>query len=157
MPALHTHLGAGVALLDDAISGPAGVPSPDAVRPDVAAEMALATREFTRVVGVATQLAVVRGAHLVGGETSLAEARGMLAFTLRTVLAATLVGDDRIVTDHVGWAESVLAGRSRPISLVADVLGQGESSIRLLSESMGDRAFMHPVNVTILGLLLGKA
>ena len=44
----------------------------------------------------------------------------MLTFTLRTVLAATLVGDDRIVTDHVGWAESVLAGRSRPASLVAD-------------------------------------
>jgi len=113
-------VGAGVDLLDDAISGPAGVPRPDVVRPDVAAEMALATGEFTRVVGAATQLAVVRGAHLVGGETSLAQARGMLAFTLRTVLAATLVADRRIVTEHVGWAESVLAGRSRPISLVAD-------------------------------------
>ena len=111
---------AGTALLDDAISGPAGVPRPDAVGRDVAAEMALATREFTRVVGAATQLAVVRGAHLVGGESSVAEARGMLAFTMRTVLAATLVGDGRIVTDHVGWAESVLAGRSRPISLVAE-------------------------------------
>jgi len=44
----------------------------------------------------------------------------MLTFTLRTVLAATLVGDDRIVTEHVGWAESVLAARSRPISLVAE-------------------------------------
>jgi len=113
-------LGAGIALLDEAMSGPAGVPRPDAVRPDVAAEMALATREFTRVVGAATQLAVLRGAHLVGGESSVAEARGMLAFTLRTVLAATLAGDGRIVTDHVGWAESVLAGRSRPISLVAE-------------------------------------
>ncbi len=40
--------------------------------------------------------------------------------------------------------------------IVADVLLQGESSIRLLSESMGDRACMHPVNVTILSLLLGK-
>ena len=113
-------LDTGVALLDDAIFGPAGVPRPDAVRRDVAAEIDLATREFTRVVGAATQLAVVRGAHLVGGETSVAEARGMLAFTLRTVLAATLVGDGRIVTDHVGWAESVLVGRSRPINLVAD-------------------------------------
>ena len=113
-------MGTGVALLDDAILGPAGVPRPDAVKPDVAAEMVLATREFTRVVGAATQLAVVRGAHLVDGESSVPEARGMLAFTLRTVLAATLVGDGRIVTDHVTWAESVLAGRSRPISLVAD-------------------------------------
>ena len=41
--------------------------------------------------------------------------------------------------------------------IVADVLLQGESSIRLLSENMGDRASMHPVNVTVLCLLLGKA
>jgi methanogenic corrinoid protein MtbC1 len=111
---------AGMALLDKAISGPAGVPRPDAVQADVAAEIALATREFPRVVGAATQLAVVRGAHIVGGETSVGEVRGMLGFTLRTVIAATLVGDDRIVTDHVGWAESVLTGRSRPIGLVAE-------------------------------------
>jgi hypothetical protein len=90
------------------------------VQPDVAAEIALATRESSRVVGAATQLAVARGAHLVGGETVLGEARGMLTFTLRTVIAATLVGDDRIVTDHVAWAESVLAGRSWPIGLVSE-------------------------------------
>ena len=110
----------GVALLDDALAGPAGAPRPDAVPAAVAAEIALAVRESHRVVGAATQLAAVRGAHLVGGEASLGEARGMLAFTLRTVLAATLVGDDRIMTDHVTWAEATLAGRSRPISLVAE-------------------------------------
>jgi MerR family transcriptional regulator, light-induced transcriptional regulator len=113
---MHT----GITLLDDALSGPAGLPRPDAVRPDVAAEIALATRELPRVAGAATQLASARGGHVVEGDTSLAEARGMLTFTLRTVIAATLVGDDRIVTDHVGWAESVLAGRSRPIGLVAE-------------------------------------
>ncbi|MGB7980969.1 MAG: hypothetical protein WCF36_09285 [Candidatus Nanopelagicales bacterium] len=111
---------AGVALLQDAISGPTGVPRPDAVRPDVAAEIALATREFARVVGAATQLAVVRGPHLVGHETSWAQAREMLAFTLRAVLAATLVADGRIVTERIGWAQSVLAARSKPVSLVAD-------------------------------------
>ncbi|MCB2028517.1 MAG: DUF3391 domain-containing protein [Rhodoferax sp.] len=42
-------------------------------------------------------------------------------------------------------------------SLVSDMLGQSESSIRLLSETTGDRAWMHPVNVTVLSLLLGKA
>lgn len=41
--------------------------------------------------------------------------------------------------------------------LVGTMLGQSESSIRLLSESSGDRAWMHPVNVTVLSLLLGKA
>lgn len=113
-------LGAGVALIDGAISDPTGSPRPDAVRPDVAAEVTLAARELPRVVGAATQLAAVRGAHLIGGATSLDEARAMLTFTLQTVLAATLVGDGRIVSDHVAWAESLLAARSRPISLVAD-------------------------------------
>lgn len=40
--------------------------------------------------------------------------------------------------------------------LVDDMMGQGESSIRLLSEGMGDKSAMHPVNVTIISLLLGK-
>ena len=34
---------------------------------------------------------------------------------------------------------------------------EGESAIRLLSEGMGDQASMHPVNVTVMSLLLGKA
>jgi HD-GYP domain-containing protein (c-di-GMP phosphodiesterase class II) len=40
---------------------------------------------------------------------------------------------------------------------VDEMLVEGESAIRLLSEGMGDRASMHPVNVTIISLLLGKA
>lgn len=42
-------------------------------------------------------------------------------------------------------------------ALVGEMLGQSESSIRLLSETSGDRSWMHPVNVTVLSLLLGKA
>lgn len=42
-------------------------------------------------------------------------------------------------------------------ALVDEVLGAGESSIRLLSEGMGDQTGMHPVNVTVLSLLLGRA
>lgn len=42
-------------------------------------------------------------------------------------------------------------------SFVGELLGEGESAIRLLSEGMGDKASMHPVNVTIVSLLLGKA
>lgn len=42
-------------------------------------------------------------------------------------------------------------------SLVGEMLAQSESSIRLLSEASGERAWMHPVNVTVLSLLLGKA
>lgn len=40
---------------------------------------------------------------------------------------------------------------------VDDMLADGESSIRLLTETAGDKSAMHPVNVTIVSLLLGKA
>ena len=40
---------------------------------------------------------------------------------------------------------------------VGELLAEGESSIRLLSEGMGDRATMHPINVMVLALLLGKS
>ena len=53
--------------------------------------------------------------------------------------------------------ESASACKALVDNLVGEMLGQSESSIRLLSESTGDRAWMHPVNVTILSLLLGKA
>jgi HD-GYP domain-containing protein (c-di-GMP phosphodiesterase class II) len=40
---------------------------------------------------------------------------------------------------------------------VDEMLTEGESAIRLLSEGAGDKSSMHPVNVTIVSLLLGKA
>jgi HD-GYP domain-containing protein (c-di-GMP phosphodiesterase class II) len=42
-------------------------------------------------------------------------------------------------------------------AFIGEMLGEGESAIRLLSEGMGDKASMHPVNVTIISLLLGKS
>ncbi len=39
---------------------------------------------------------------------------------------------------------------------VSEMLGAGESAIRLLSDSLGDKLSLHPVNTTILSLLLGK-
>jgi HD-GYP domain-containing protein (c-di-GMP phosphodiesterase class II) len=41
--------------------------------------------------------------------------------------------------------------------IVGEMLSEGESAIRLLSEAAGDKSSMHPVNVTIVSLLLGKA
>lgn len=41
--------------------------------------------------------------------------------------------------------------------LVDQMVLEGESAIRLLSEGMGDQASMHSVNVTVMSLLLGKA
>lgn len=41
--------------------------------------------------------------------------------------------------------------------MVDQLMSEGESMIHLLSDGSGDRAGLHPVNVTVLGLLLGKA
>lgn len=40
---------------------------------------------------------------------------------------------------------------------VGDMLEDGELAIRLLSEGTGDKSSMHPVNVTVLSLLLGRS
>jgi HD-GYP domain-containing protein (c-di-GMP phosphodiesterase class II) len=40
---------------------------------------------------------------------------------------------------------------------VGELLGEGEIAIRLLSETAGDKAAMHPVNVMVVSLLLGKS
>jgi putative nucleotidyltransferase with HDIG domain len=42
-------------------------------------------------------------------------------------------------------------------TLVDKMLGEGELCIRLLSESAGDRAAMHSVNVAVISLLMGRA
>jgi putative nucleotidyltransferase with HDIG domain len=41
--------------------------------------------------------------------------------------------------------------------LVAEMAQQGDSAIRLLTEAAGDKAALHPVNVTVISLLLGHA
>jgi HD-GYP domain-containing protein (c-di-GMP phosphodiesterase class II) len=40
---------------------------------------------------------------------------------------------------------------------VTEMLAQGETAIRLLSETGGDRAALHPVNVMVVSMLLGKS
>ena len=50
------------------------------------------------------------------------------------------------------------AGAAGMVSgFVTEMMGEGESAIRLLSEAAGDKSSMHPVNVTIVSLLLGRA
>jgi len=39
---------------------------------------------------------------------------------------------------------------------VTEMLGEGDSAIRLLSDGMGDKLALHPVNISIVSLLLGK-
>lgn len=112
----------GLALFDDALARPAGVCRPDVVRPAAAAEIALASRELHNVVAAATHLAVARWAHPAGDRAWVRDVRGMLALTVRAILAAALVGDDRIVVDHVRWSEALLAARGQPVGLAAEAL-----------------------------------
>ncbi len=57
--------------------------------------------------------------------------------------------------DNIGYA------RDTSLKLVSEcvdmLLHSGESAIRLLSEGVGERSALHPVNVMVLSLLLGKA
>jgi len=41
--------------------------------------------------------------------------------------------------------------------LLVEMQQQGDTAIRLLTETAGDKAAMHPVNVTVISLLLGRA
>lgn len=57
--------------------------------------------------------------------------------------------------------EQPIPSRDRCLALVEDFVQQmncdGDTAIRLLSEGVGERAAMHPVNVSVLCLLLGRA
>lgn len=65
----------------------------------------------------------------------------------------------RDVQEHV--LDQPLPAREQCLGLISTFIREmncdGESAIRLLSEGVGERAAMHPVNVTIMSMLLGKA
>lgn len=57
-------------------------------------------------------------------------------------------GQPKAAAEH---CQALVAG------FVDEMLTAGEAAIRLLSEAAGDKSSMHPVNVTVVSLLLGKA
>lgn len=65
----------------------------------------------------------------------------------------------KLVVEHVNSKPLAVMAQCLGLvnTFVDEMLGDGESAIRLLSDGMGDKASMHPVNVTIISLLLGKA
>ena len=54
-------------------------------------------------------------------------------------------------------ASARMASEILVLDCVDDLQCNGESVIRLLSEGVGERATMHPINVVVLSLLLGRA
>ncbi|WP_180124742.1 HD-GYP domain-containing protein [Rhodoferax sp. BLA1] len=57
---------------------------------------------------------------------------------------------------HSNPREVMTQCRGMVDGFVTDMLSSGESAIRLLSDSMGDKLALHPVNVSVIALLLGK-
>lgn len=113
-------IAAGAEHLRRAVRAPHGFPRPDAVPRDVAAEITQAARQFPALVDAAAGLAASRWPRLRGGDDPIRDTRGMLTLALRSVLAAALVDDAQVVLDHVAWAQSVVASRLLPPSVVAE-------------------------------------
>ena len=62
---------------------------------------------------------------------------------------------EREAPDHPGQARA--KGEALVSGCVSDVLANGDSVIRLLSEGVGERSALHPINVMVISLLLGRA
>jgi len=62
---------------------------------------------------------------------------------------------ERSVVEHPHQARA--SGDALVASCVAELLENGDSVIRLLSEGVGERSALHPINVLVISLLLGRA
>lgn len=62
---------------------------------------------------------------------------------------------ERVVSDHPDQARA--CGEALVAGCVSELLDNGDSVIRLLSEGVGERNGLHPVNVLVISLLLGRA
>ncbi len=89
-------------------------------------------------------------------EAIAAQQRSLLACERRFADAVRLY---RYAAEQVVAQPKAVAEKCHGLidNVVSEMLCNGDTAIRLLSEGMGDRNAMHPVNVTILSLLLGKA
>lgn len=65
------------------------------------------------------------------------------------------VSIEQTVFDHPDQARA--CGESLVAESVSELLQNGESVIRLLSEGVGERSALHPVNVMVVCLLLGRS
>ena len=62
---------------------------------------------------------------------------------------------ERVVAEHPDQARA--SGEALVAGCVVELLETGDSVIRLLSEGVGERNALHPVNVLVISLLLGRA
>ncbi len=124
-------------------------PDPDAVPPPSAQQLAAAAER----AAAAQREAASRQAHteqLAAQQRSLVvcERRFGEAVRLYRKTLELIPSQPKVAAQH---CHTMVSG------FVGEMLAEGESAIRLLSEAAGDKSSMHPVNVTIVSLLLGKA
>lgn len=62
---------------------------------------------------------------------------------------------ERVVSEHPDQART--KGDALVSGCVSELLENGDSVIRLLSEGVGERNALHPINVMVISLLLGRA
>lgn len=95
--------------------------------------------------------AALRRRALLAAQNASLEAcdRRFRLATRQYVALEKLVGDQ----PQVAYAE----GEALVSECVADLLENGDSAIRLLSEGVGEPGALHQINVMVLSLLLGKA
>jgi len=62
---------------------------------------------------------------------------------------------ERVVSEHPDQARA--KGEALVSGCVSELLENGDSVIRLLSEGVGERNALHPINVMVISLLLGRA
>ena len=102
--------------------------------------------------------AAQRDAHLLRqrGDELAAQKRGLIVCERRFGEA---IREYRKALELIPSQPAAAAAQCQAMvdGFVGEMLSEGESAIRLLSEAAGDKSSMHPVNVTIISLLLGKA
>jgi HD-GYP domain-containing protein (c-di-GMP phosphodiesterase class II) len=102
--------------------------------------------------------AAQRDAHLLRqrGDELAAQQRGLIVCERRFGEA---IREYRKALELIPSQPAAAAAQCQAMvdGFVGEMLSEGESAIRLLSEAAGDKSSMHPVNVTIISLLLGKA
>ena len=108
------------------------------------------------VTPVAPKESAVRSANAVNSELLSAQKKELAACERRFTEATRTY---KLVLSQVHTKPSAASTQCLELVnvLVGEMLQGGDSAIRLLSEGLGDKASMHPVNVTVVSLLLGRA
>lgn len=140
--------GAGADLLMAAMSRPAPPPRGPMGNADAFDEVRLLALQHRAFVEQATEAAFRRWPDLRDTEAAVRATRSDLDTTLKTVMAATVVGSRTIVTDYVEWFESVLSARQLPLAYVSAAF---DLLLEVLPQDLG-----HSRDMAAVGLGLCK-